>query len=67
MAEAQRQAGARGINCQKITEAEVFADAGFDDILITFNILGADKLARLADPQRSDLRVEGGGRQYRHN
>lgn len=49
LAEAQRQAGARGINCQKITEAEVFADAGFDDILITFNILGADKLARLAD------------------
>lgn len=49
VAEAQRQAGARGINCQKITEAEVFADAGFEDILITFNILGADKLARLAD------------------
>jgi len=49
VAEAQRQAGAKGINCQKITEAEVFADAGFDDILITFNILGADKLARLAE------------------
>ena len=49
VAEAQRQAGARGINCQKITEAEAFADTGFDDILITFNILGADKLARLAD------------------
>ncbi len=48
LAEAQRSAGARGINCQKITEAEVFADAGFDDILITFNILGADKLDRLA-------------------
>ncbi len=49
VAEAQRQAGARGINCQKITEAEVFAEAGFDDILITFNILGADKLTRLAN------------------
>lgn len=48
LAEAQRSAGARGINCQKITEAEVFADAGFDDILITFNILGTDKLDRLA-------------------
>jgi D-serine deaminase-like pyridoxal phosphate-dependent protein len=47
LAEAQRQAGARGINCQKITEAEAFADAGFEDILITFNILGTDKLARL--------------------
>lgn len=48
VARLQVEAGARGINCQKITEAEVFADAGFEDILITFNILGADKLARLA-------------------
>jgi D-serine deaminase-like pyridoxal phosphate-dependent protein len=48
VARLQAEAGARGINCQKITEAEVFADAGFEDILITFNILGADKLARLA-------------------
>jgi D-serine deaminase-like pyridoxal phosphate-dependent protein len=48
LAKAQTDAGARGINCQKVTEAEVFADAGFDDILITFNILGTEKLARLA-------------------
>lgn len=48
VASAQVAAGARGINCQKITEAEVFADAGFEDILITYNILGAPKLARLA-------------------
>jgi D-serine deaminase-like pyridoxal phosphate-dependent protein len=48
LAAAQIAAGAKGINCQKITEAEVFAAAGFDDILITFNILGAEKLARLA-------------------
>ncbi|TCQ10604.1 D-serine deaminase-like pyridoxal phosphate-dependent protein [Rhizobium sp. PP-F2F-G36] len=47
IAKAQEAAGARGINCQKITEAEVFADAGFDDILITFNILGPEKLDRL--------------------
>lgn len=44
----QVKAGARGINCQKITEAEVFAAAGFDDILITFNILGTEKHERLA-------------------
>lgn len=44
----QRTAGAIGINCQKITEAEVFAEAGFDDILITFNILGPEKHERLA-------------------
>jgi D-serine deaminase-like pyridoxal phosphate-dependent protein len=37
-----------GINCQKVTEAEAFADAGFEDILITYNILGPAKLARLA-------------------
>lgn len=43
----QVKAGAKGINCQKVTEAEVFADAGFDDILISFNILGREKLDRL--------------------
>lgn len=48
LAAEQRAAGAVGINCQKITEAEVFAAAGFDDILITFNILGAEKHERLA-------------------
>ncbi len=47
IARQQLQAGAIGINCQKVSEAEVFADAGFDDILITFNILGAAKLSRL--------------------
>ncbi len=47
VAEAQRAAGAVGINCQKVSEAEVFADAGFEDILITYNILGAAKLLRL--------------------
>ena len=46
-AKAQLAAGAVGINCQKIGEAEVMADAGVDDILITYNILGAEKLARL--------------------
>ncbi|WP_186396794.1 D-TA family PLP-dependent enzyme [Stappia sp. TSB10GB4] len=46
-AKAQIAAGARGITCQKIGEAEVMADAGIDDILITFNILGEAKLARL--------------------
>ncbi|GGA94145.1 D-TA family PLP-dependent enzyme [Allosediminivita pacifica] len=43
----QLAAGAVGINCQKVTEAEVFADAGIADILITYNILGAARLARL--------------------
>ena len=59
LAEQQVAAGARGINCQKITEAEVFADAGFDDILITFNVLGPEKLERLVvlNEQISGLKV----------
>ncbi len=40
--------GARGITCQKLGEAEVMADAGISDILITYNIVGEAKLARLA-------------------
>src|ERR671921_1897421 len=44
----QRDAGAKGISCQKLGEAEVMATAGFDDILICYNILGEEKLARLA-------------------
>lgn len=43
----QLQAGAIGINCQKVSEAEVFVDAGIKDVLITFNILGKNKLERL--------------------
>lgn len=47
VARQQLDAGAIGINCQKLTEAAAFADAGFDDILITYNILGAARLAGL--------------------
>ena len=44
----QMQAGAVGITCQKLGEVEVFADAGVaDDVLLTFNILGAQKTDRL--------------------
>ena len=47
VARQQLAAGAIGLNCQKLTEAEAFAEAGFDDILITYNILGPARLARL--------------------
>lgn len=47
LAQAQLRAGAKGITCQKISEAEVMADAGIDDILITFPIVGTRKLKRL--------------------
>lgn len=43
----QVELGAAGITVQKLGEAEVMADAGLTDILLTFNIIGAAKLARL--------------------
>lgn len=46
-AKAQVAAGAVGITCQKIGEAEVMAACGMDDILITYNIVGEAKLTRL--------------------
>ncbi|MEM6281160.1 MAG: alanine racemase [Chloroflexota bacterium] len=44
----QLAAGASGIACQKVSEAEVFADAGITDIQIPYNIVGERKTARLA-------------------
>ena len=43
----QVEAGAAGITCQKIGEAEIMAHAGVQDILITYNLLGKAKLERL--------------------
>lgn len=48
----QRAAGARGITCQKLGEAEIFADAGFDDIFIPYNLIGGAKLKRLMALER---------------
>lgn len=48
IARMQIAAGAVGLTCQKLSEAEAFIDAGVaDDILITFNIVGEKKLERL--------------------
>src|SRR6185503_19749587 len=47
IAQMQMEAGAIGITCQKVSEAEVMADAGFNDIFIPYNIIGESKLARL--------------------
>ena len=47
IAKMQMDVGAAGITCQKISEAEVMADAGFDDIFLPYNIIGETKLARL--------------------
>jgi D-serine deaminase-like pyridoxal phosphate-dependent protein len=44
----QLDGGASGIVCQKIGEVEVFADHGVaPDVLLTFNVLGRQKLDRL--------------------
>jgi D-serine deaminase-like pyridoxal phosphate-dependent protein len=43
---------------QKLGEAEVMAAAGIRDMLLTFNILGGSKLARLAELiRRTDIKV----------
>ena len=47
LAKLQIAAGAKGITCQKLGEAEVMAAAGIDDILISYNLLGDEKMARL--------------------
>jgi D-serine deaminase-like pyridoxal phosphate-dependent protein len=43
----QVELGAVGITVQKLGEAEVMAEAGLDDILLTYNIIGATKRQRL--------------------
>ena len=52
LAKMQIEAGARGITCQKLGEAEVMADAGITDIIIATNLLGAARSGRLAALQR---------------
>ena len=46
-AKMQVEAGATGITCQKLGEAEVMADAGLTNIFLPYNILGQEKLDRL--------------------
>ena len=47
IAKLQIAAGSQGITCQKLGEAEVMVDAGVDNILIPYNIVGTPKLKRL--------------------
>ena len=48
LAKMQIDAGAQGITCQKLGEAEVMAQAGINDIIIATNLLGAARSGRLA-------------------
>ena len=47
IAHMQIHAGAVGITCQKLGEAEVMAQAGIRDIFVPYNIVGQAKLERL--------------------
>ena len=58
IAHLQMRRGAIGITCQKLGEAEVMAAGGVDgDILVPYNIIGPQKLARLTTLARRVERV----------
>jgi D-serine deaminase-like pyridoxal phosphate-dependent protein len=58
IARMQLDAGAAGITVAKLGEAEVMADAGIDDILVAYPLVGAAKLARLrALLERAEVRT----------
>src|SRR5438045_8559313 len=48
IARLQRDAGAAGITVAKVAEAELYVDAGFDDVVIAYPVTGAAKWARIA-------------------
>src|ERR1044071_6405494 len=55
----QVELGAKGITCQKLGEAEGMIDAGLDDVLISYPLVGAAKADRLAVlSRRAKLRVD---------
>jgi D-serine deaminase-like pyridoxal phosphate-dependent protein len=58
IAHMQMRAGAVGITCQKLGEAEIMSQSGIRDILITYNIVGKPKLDRLARlANRNDISI----------
>lgn len=48
LARLQRDRGATGLTVAKPGEAEVFVEAGFDDVRLAYTVVGRDKLERLA-------------------
>jgi D-serine deaminase-like pyridoxal phosphate-dependent protein len=60
IARAQMQAGAVGICCAKLGEAEVFADAGIDDIRLPYPVTPAnvDRVTALQDRVRLSIIVD---------
>lgn len=49
IARKQQERGARGITVAKPAEAEVFAQAGFEDVRVAYPVMGRDKWQRLLD------------------
>ena len=59
-AEMQIAAGAQGITCQKLGEAEIMVNNGITDIIVATNLIGAARYGRLASLQkRVSLKVCG--------
>lgn len=52
LAHRQVAAGATGITVAKLDEAGLFADHGFDDILVAYQVVGPTKVARLIELSR---------------
>ena len=52
IAKMQVAAGSKGIVCQKLGDAENMVRAGLDDILMTYNIVGRQKVRRLTELAR---------------
>ena len=58
IARMQLDAGASGITVAKLGEAEVMVDAGIDDVLVAYPLVGESKLARLrALMERAQVRT----------
>jgi D-serine deaminase-like pyridoxal phosphate-dependent protein len=59
----QREAGAKGVTCAKLSEAEALVDAGAaDDVFLAYQIVGPRKIARLLklmDRARVSVAVDG--------
>ena len=52
IAKRQVVAGAVGVCCQKVSEAEALVEGGVQDVLVSNEIVGAPKIARLAELSR---------------
>lgn len=57
IAQQQRDLGARGVTVAKPEEAEVFTDAGFDDIRLAYCVVGRAKYERLYRLMERGVRV----------